>query len=90
MDHALTWQRISCKRRDDIYYLQTGQTQELCVISGRSDMTGQFGDPRVETIWGDPMTDRAVLKDVRHPRYEWDSQSGDREPCEHYEFGESR
>ena len=79
----MSWVKISCSERDhrygaDISYGIMG------VISGRSDMSGEYGDPRIETIWG--VVDKPTLKDIRHPRYDWDSQIGDRLPCEHYEW----
>lgn len=77
----MSWTPIDCQQRDTIL-----TDIDLAPISGRSDMSGEFGDPRVETIWGHRDTDTPTLKDIRHPRYEWDSQAGDRLPCEHYEW----
>jgi hypothetical protein len=78
----MTWTRIDCARSDEIYE----SIENRFPLAGRSDMGGEFGEPRIETIWGDRETEQEVLKNVRHPRYEWDSQAGDREPCEHYEW----
>ncbi|MFB7853771.1 hypothetical protein [Rhodococcus qingshengii] len=78
----MTWAPIGCARRDEVY----ASIENRFPLAGRSDIVGEFGGPRIETIWGDKETEREILKDVRHPRYEWDSQSGDREPCEHYEW----
>jgi hypothetical protein len=79
----MSWEPISCVDRD-LTFKDVMEYDGFGVISGRSDMSGEFGDPRVETIWG--IDDTQHLKDVRHPRYEWDSQIGDRRPCEHYEW----
>ena len=79
----MTWTEISCADRDAAYAEDIAD-RIMGVISGRSDMSGEYGDPRVETIWG--LGDSPILKDVRHPRYEWDGQIGDRLPCEHYEW----
>ena len=81
----MSWVQISCVDRD-LAYRDVINDDEYGVISGRSDMGGQYGDPRVETIWG--YGDAPHLKDVRHPRYEWDSRIGDRLPCEHYQWEE--
>lgn len=79
----MSWDKVACAERDKMFTALSGS---LCVIAGRSDMSGEYGDPRIETIWGDNETEGEVLKDVRHPRYEWDSQEGDRKPCEHYQW----
>ncbi|MFJ7620028.1 hypothetical protein ACIQYZ_14630 [Rhodococcus erythropolis] len=78
----MTWARIDCARRDEVYT----SIENRFPLAGRSDMGAEFGDPRIETIWGNKESEQEVLKDVRHPRYEWDSQAGDRKPCEHYEW----
>lgn len=81
----MTWTEISCVDRD-VAYKAVMEDEGFCVIAGRSDMCGEYGAPRIETIWG--VDDSPLLKDIRHPRYEWDSQTGDRLPCEHYEWTE--
>lgn len=78
---VMSWTPIGCARSDEIK-----ATEDLWVVASRSDIGGEFGEPRIDTVWGDRKTEQEVLKDVRHPRYEWDSQQGDREPCEHYEW----
>ena len=80
-EHEGIWQQIRCDESDA---LLNGPGKGWAPISGRSDIGGQFGSPRVETIWGDRDTELPRLKTIRHP------ESGriwqDRLPCEHFRW----
>lgn len=57
------------------------------VYSSLTDLSGEFGAPRIETVWcRDDAQDEPLLKGVRHPGWSEDVtvRVPDRAPCEHY------
>ncbi|PSS42928.1 hypothetical protein C6401_15335 [Arthrobacter woluwensis] len=72
--------RLTCRERDAILH-ETGHYDGWTVASGLTDMTGEFGDPRIETTWE---KDGRRIKDIRYP-----SVGGgmDYQECEHYDLG---
>ena len=78
MEFLVSWKKISCNE-----YEQQLSDSELSVISGYSDMVGEFGEPRIVSIWGNG--ELQVIKGVRWPN----AYGGeDNKPCEHYEWVE--
>lgn len=81
----MRWQRISCEEYEEHLSLM-GDAKR--VFSSRTDLSGEFGDPIIETVWCRAETpDEPILKGVRHPGYpEGDGSKPvpDRAPCEHY------
>lgn len=54
------------------------------VYSSLTDLSGAYGDPRIETVWcRDDADDEPILKSIRHP-YPGGALGPDRLPCEHY------
>lgn len=78
--------RLTCKERDDVLIDPgTGRPYERATVeSGRADMTGKFGEPRIETLWS---IDGSLIRDIRHPSPDGGT---DRAPCEHYDETEAR
>jgi len=74
--------QLTCEQRDALLVDQrTGRVSgEWSVESSLTDPSGEFGAPRIETVWTDG--ERRV-RDRRHP-----SPNGgpDLEPCEHFEL----
>lgn len=71
--------KITCAERDTIMHA-TGRYDGWEVHSGLTDLDGEFGQPRVETVWG---KGNQRVRDVRHP----DAGGGDDvRPCEHYQW----
>lgn len=80
-DHSspIRWVRISCAESEE-HLAALGD--EKFVYSSLTDLSGEFGEPRIETTWGRKgQPDDPVLKNVRHP-----NPDGGRDvaPCEHY------
>ncbi|QDP65454.1 MAG: hypothetical protein Tp182DCM212571_72 [Prokaryotic dsDNA virus sp.] len=84
----MRWTKISCAEYEEHLSIMGDDKR---VYSGFTDLTGQFGEPRIETIWCRKETpDEPLLKSVRHPAY-WDDSDvtpkPDRYSCEHYFAG---
>lgn len=78
--------RLTCEGRDEILIDPgMGRPHERAEVeSGLTDLSGEFGEPRMETLWS---IDGHLIRDVRHP----DPDGGaDRAPCEHYDETEAR
>ena len=72
---------LSCAERDAILHAG-GRYEGWSVHSSLTDISGTYGDPRIETTWE---RNGRLIRDVRHP----DPHGGpDVEPCEHYEIEE--
>ena len=73
--------KITCAERDAILH-ETGQYDGWSVISGLTDLDGEFGEPKVDTTWG---KENQRIRDIRYPG----SEGGDdARPCEHYQWFE--
>lgn len=90
----MSWLKITCEQREQLVD-RLGRSYnglaapEFCVLSGRTDLDGQFGDPSIETTWGRRETEQPVLRDIRYPpRYTGSDSTPkpDARPCEHFEF----
>lgn len=82
------WRKITCDERDALY---NERREQLCVLAGRTDMGGMYGDPEIFTEWGDRETEQPVLRDRRFPpQYPIpplaDVRLPDTKPCEHYRY----
>lgn len=79
--------RLTCEERDQVLIdPETGRVHERATVeSGLTDLSGEFGEPRIETLWG---IDARLIRDVRHPRY--GGEGPDRKQCEHYDETEVR
>ncbi len=71
------YRQITCRVMEA--FIEQGGMRAL---GGRSDLDGEYGPPKVETIWG--WYDHEAIRSTRHPRYLGDQECGDRKPCEHY------
>lgn len=71
--------KITCEERDAILHA-TGRYDGWQVWSSLTDLSGEFGAPRIETTWA---KDGRAVEDVRHPN---PKGGDDVTPCEHYEF----
>lgn len=78
-DTPIRWTRITCAESEE--HLQLMGEQKF-VYSSLTDISGEFGEPRIETVWGRRATpDEPILKNVRHP----DPDGGpDVARCEHW------
>lgn len=81
--------KLTCAERDEILIdSETGKIPDSwVVVSGLTDVYGEFGIPRVETTWG---RGDVQVEDIRHPKMGQYSPP-DECPCEHYKLtGEDR
>lgn len=76
--------RLTCAERDAILLdPNTGRVAEKWGIEASlTDLGGEFGDPRIETVWG---YEQLRIRDVRHPAV---GGGPDVASCEHYEWVE--
>lgn len=76
--------KLTCEQRDQLLG-GASFNKEYSVWSGWTDLTGELGEPRVETLWGPKHTDNAHpalgIRDIRHPGLEG---ALDLVPCEHW------
>lgn len=82
----MTWQPITCEERDQ---LANRRVPPLGVLDVLTDMDGRYGEPKVFTTWGDPLTEEQVLWDVRWPGRPAPDEHitvPDAKPCEHYRW----
>ena len=78
-DRRIRWQRITCAESEDHMQLM-GDCRT--VYSSLTDLSGQFGRPRIEAVWARRESpDEPLLKMVRHP--DPDGRA-DVAPCEHW------
>lgn len=80
----MRWQRISCDEYEEHLSIMGDAAR---VYSSLTDLSGEFGEPVIETVWCRAETpDEPLLKGVRHPGYMTDDSTpvADRLPCEHY------
>lgn len=87
----MTWHQITCREReqlvDELGRSYNGLADPYGVISSRTDIGGQFGDPVIDTTWGHKETGEPVLRDVRWPAPPCSNPGvvlADVRPCEHY------
>ena len=76
--------KLTCEERDEILidFETYRYFPDIKVVSGLTDLDGEFGDPIMETTWETATGIR--VRDVRHPAFP-DAESGaDRKRCEHY------
>lgn len=80
--------KITCAERDALLLdPATGRVSDrFSVYSSLTDAHGQFGEPRIETTWGDDTGLR--IQDVRHPKL-GQYTPPDEKPCEHYRWVET-
>lgn len=78
-ERRIRWNRITCAESEE--HLQLMGDAKF-VYSSLTDIDGEYGEPRIETIWGRRETpDEPILKNVRHP----DPDGGrDVASCEHW------
>lgn len=69
--------KITCAERDAILH-ETGQYDGWSVISGLTDLDGEFGEPKVDTTWE---KNGRTVRDVRYPGAPGEPDAA---PCEHY------
>lgn len=76
---SIRWNRITCAESEEHLALM-GESR--FVYSSLTDISGEYGDPRIETTWGRKETpDEPIMKTLRHP----DPEGGkDVAPCEHW------
>lgn len=71
---------LTCKERDAL--LRPDLEYEGWTVGATlTDLTGEFGSPRIETTWE---RGNQAVKDVRHPNADY--KLLDVAPCEHYLF----
>lgn len=73
---------LTCAERDAILHAD-GHYEGWSVFSSLTDLSGWFGEPRIETTWE---RGGRRIKDVRHPA-QVESGLPDVRPCEHYDLG---
>lgn len=71
--------KLTCAERDAILYAE-GRYEGWSVHSSLTDLSGEFGEPRIETTWE---KGGRLINDVRHPG----PDGVDVAPCEHYDLG---
>lgn len=81
----MKWKRISCEEYEEHLSIM-GDARR--VYSSLTDLSGEFGEPYVETVWCRVETpNEPLLKGIRHPSHMAEDitvQTPDRAPCEHY------
>lgn len=71
--------KLTCAERDEILHAD-GRYEGWDVYSSLTDLSGMFGEPRIQTTWE---RDGRLIEDVRHP----DPNGGaDLKPCEHWDL----
>lgn len=81
------WVRVSCAVADLVR-----NSNLITVTSSLTDLTGDFGEPKVHTVWGLRGNGGDVLDEYRWPGNDgWPGADGpgDRYRCEHYAPGRS-
>ena len=90
MTKITTVQKLTCAERDTILLdPKNGRpAAQWRVYSGLTDISGTYGEPRIETRWQDSEDESIGVKDVRHPDWPTDdyrrNTGEDRKPCEHW------
>ena len=76
--------KLTCEERDEILIdFETNRYfPDIKVVSGLTDLDGEFGDPIMDTTWETAGGIR--VRDVRHPAFLDAENPADRKPCEHY------
>ena len=76
------WKQITCQERealiDRVGRFYNGPADPYGPTNSLTDMSGEFGEPKVFTEWGHRETGEPLLRDCRWPE-------SDR-PCEHHEW----
>lgn len=81
-DAPTTWTEITCAQYEEQL---TGLGEDRCVYSGLTDISGLYGEPRIETVWArksDPEV--PVVKGIRHPAADGSGEGPDARPCTHF------
>lgn len=77
-----TAQGLTCEERDGLLKPQDGYPG-WSVHASLTDISGQFGEPKIITSWINDTT-RQVVEDIRRP----DPDGGqDLTPCKHFDHG---
>jgi hypothetical protein len=74
------WTEITCRERDALF-----ASRPLRPFSSHTDTTGEFGEPFIYTEWGDPTTEKPVLRDYRWPG---PNDTADTRPCRHTQYSD--
>lgn len=77
--------KLTCQQRDSILGHGTGANEVYKPWSSVTDFVGEYGEPRVETVWApDFAYDKFVVvgvHDILHPSHD---NTQDVQPCEHW------
>lgn len=87
-DHKVArghWVEASCAEREAVFQALS-DTLKLSVWSGLTDTTGEFGEPRMFTQWGNSDGITPAVADLRHLAHYDDANRDDPKPCEHRVF----
>ncbi|VXB75868.1 hypothetical protein [Pseudoclavibacter sp. 8L] len=81
--------KLTCAERDAaLLDKSTGRpSDDWCVYSSLTDISGMYGEPRIETTWQMKHVLSRGITDVRHPApldHDGRSTGEDVRPCEHY------
>ena len=78
--------KLTCAQRDALLGWGRDFNEHFTPWSSLTDLTGEFGEPLVETVWGPRQFDKRFLcvgiHDIRHPSSFADAK--DAQPCAHY------